>query len=78
MFERQLLIITIFKLQKICINKEVNFKFIVDIKADEDNFSIKTTIKSKNQLVARIQDTIEYLKQYKEFFKYAVYLESCL
>lgn len=69
----------IIKIQKIYENDMTNFKCIVDI-VDEngDYFSIKTTIKSKEQLDTKINEIIESLKLHKEFSKYVYDLENCI
>lgn len=60
------------------VNKS-NYTFRVDIVNDcGDNFVIKTTITSKEQLVENLNKTIEALRLYKEFAKYADDLENCI
>lgn len=69
----------IIKIEKYIIDQKISFKFIVDItNEDGDNFSIKTTIKSKENLYEKLQETIESLRAHKEFTKYANDLENCL
>jgi hypothetical protein len=67
------------KLEKIETENKLNYRFIVDISIDNgDNFSIKSTIKTQEQLNQKLEQTIEALKQYPEFSKYADDLEDCL
>ena len=69
----------IIKIEKCIIDQNISFKFIVDItNEDRDNFSIKTTIKSKEHLYEKLQETIESLRVHKEFSKYIDDLENCL
>ena len=67
------------KLQKVEKENKLNYRFIVDITIDNgDNFSIKSTIETQEQLNQKLEQTIEALKQYPEFAKYVDDLESCL
>ena len=69
----------IIKLEKQLVNNEKAFKFIVDIKTkDEDQFMIKTTIDSKEKFVSLLESTINSLKEFELFYKYAEDLENCL
>lgn len=69
----------IIKIQKTVKEDKTDFKFIVDITTEDgDSFVIKTTIKSKEQLNSKIQETVESLRAQKEFNKYADDLEACL
>lgn len=69
----------IIKLEKQFVNNEKAFKFIVDIKTkDEDQFMIKTTIDSKEKFVSLLESTINSLKEFELFYKYADALEDCL
>lgn len=69
----------IIKLEKQLVNNEKTFKFIVDIKTkDEDQFIIKTTIDSKEKFVSLLESTINSLKEFELFYKYADDLEKCL
>ena len=69
----------IIKLEKQLVNNEKAFKFIVDIKTkDEDQFMIKTTIDSKEKFVSLLESTINSLKEFELFYKYADDLEKCL
>ena len=69
----------IIKLEKQYINDEKSFKFIVDIKTkDEDRFMIKTTIDSKEKFISLLESTINSLKEFELFYKYAEDLENCL
>lgn len=67
------------KLQKVETEDKTEFKFIVDIiNENGDNFIFKSIIKSQEQLNQLIQQTIEALKNYPKFSKYADDLENCL
>lgn len=67
------------KLQKVETDNKTEFKFIVDmINEDGDNFTFKSVIKSQDQLNQLIQQTVEALKQYPKFNKYADDLEEYL
>lgn len=67
------------KLQKVKAAYGTEFKFIVDIiNEDGDSFTFKSIIKSQDQLNQLIQRTVEALKQYPEFNKYADDLENYL
>lgn len=71
--------IPLIKLEKIETENKLNYRFIVDISIDNgDNFSIKSTIETQEQLNQKLEQTIEALKQYPEFSKYADDLEYCL
>ena len=60
-------------------DNKTEFKFIVDTtNEDSDDFIFRSTIKSQEQLNQLIQQTVEALRQYPEFNKYADDLESCL
>ena len=55
------------------------FKFIVDItNTDGDDFRIRTTFDTQDKFMALIQSTVNALKEFKEFYKYAEDLENCL
>ena len=67
------------KLQKVEVKDKTEFKFIVDIiNEDDDSFTFKSVIKSQDQLNQLIQQTVEALKQYSKFSKYADDLEEYL
>lgn len=67
------------KLEKIEKENKLNYRFIVDITTGSgDNFSIKSTIETHEQLNQKLKQTIEALKQYPEFNKYADDLEEYL
>lgn len=71
--------ITLITIEKVIINEEEMFKFIVDISTDEnDEFKIKTTFDSQEKFRSLLEATINALKEYKEFYKYAEDLENCL
>lgn len=55
------------------------FVFIVDITNDDgDKFIISTKLSDKSQLNKLLYDTIEALKLYEQFAKYADDLENCI
>ena len=55
------------------------FKFIVDItNTDGDDFRIRTTFDTQDKFMALIQSTVNALKEFREFYKYAEELENCL
>jgi len=55
------------------------FKFIVDItNEDDEKFIISTKLYNKAQLNKLVTDTIESLRLYEQFYKYADELENCL
>ena len=67
------------KLQKVEAEDKTEFKFIVDItNEDNDDFRFRSIIKSQEQLDQLVQQTIEALKQYPKFSKYANDLEEYL
>ena len=67
------------KLQKVDTNSRTEFKFIVDIvNEDGDNFTFKSVIKSQDQLNQLIQQTVDALRNYSKFNKYADDLEEHL
>lgn len=67
------------KLQKVEVEDKIKFKFIVEItNEDGDDFIVRSTIKSQDQLNQLIQQTIEALKQFTQFSKYADDLEKYL
>ena len=69
--------IPLIKLEKTTKDGKNCYKFLVDItNEDDDNFTIKSIISSKvNQL---LESTINALKEYPQFSKYADDLENCL
>ncbi len=67
------------KLQKVEVEDKTEFKFIVDItNEDNDDFRFRSIIKSQKQLDQLVLQTIEALKQYPKFRKYADDLEEYL
>lgn len=71
--------ITLITIEKVIINEEEIFKFIVDISTDKnDEFKIKTTFDSQEKFRSLLEATINALKEYNEFYKYAEDLENCL
>ena len=64
--------IPIIKLEKTNINDKKVYRFIVDItNEDGDNFSMKSIIDSKDKFNQLLQSTIDSLKNYPQFTKYA-------
>ena len=71
--------IPLIKLEKSNNDGQMNYKFIVDITSEnEDRFMIKSIIKDKDQLNALISQTVEALRLYPQFTKYADNLEDCI
>jgi len=69
----------IVKLQKVNINGNVNFKFVVEITNSKgEEFIIRSFIDSQEQLDKLIKQTVETLKSYPQFNMYADDLEDCL
>ena len=69
----------IIKLQKVNNDSDNAFKYIVEITSEKgDDFIVRSTIKTQEQLNQLIQQTVEALKQYPQFSKYADTLEDCL
>ena len=67
------------KLQKVEADIRTEFKFIVEItNKDGDDFIFRSIIKSQDQLNQLIQQTVDALKQYPKFNKYADDLEEYL
>ena len=67
------------KLQKVKVQDNTEFKFIAEITNDDgDDFIFRSIIKSQDQLNQLIQQTIEALRNYPKFNKYADELEECL
>ena len=67
------------KLQKVEVEDETEFKFIVEItNEDGDDFRFRSIIKSQEHLNQLIQRTVEALKQYPEFNRYTDDLSNCL
>ena len=67
------------KLQKVKADNKTEFKFIVEItNEDSDDFIFRSIIKSQDQLNQLIQKTIEALRLYPKFNKYADDLEEYL
>lgn len=71
--------LTIITIEKVIVDEEEVFKFIVDISTDEnDEFKIKTTFDTQEKFRSLLVSTVNALKEYKEFYKYADDLENCL
>ena len=69
----------IMKIEKKVFPEEVRYKFIVDINTEDgEGFSLKCYIDNETQLENLIRQTIESLKTYPQFYKYAEDLENCL
>lgn len=72
--------ITLITIEKVLLNSDTEaFKFIVDISNEnDDEFTVKTTFDSQEKFKSLLEATINALKEYKEFYKYAEDLENCL
>ena len=71
--------ITLITIEKVIVNDEEVFKFLVDISTESnDEFKIKTTFDSQDKFKSLLEATINALKEYSEFYKYAEDLEKCL
>lgn len=70
--------IPLFKIEQIKVNEETNYKFIIDITNENDNFSIKSIIQTQEQLNKLIEQTVDALNSYPQFVKYADDLANCL
>ena len=69
-------IITLEKVEK---DGDEMFRFIVDItNQDGDDFRIRTTFDSQDKFKSLVSATINALKEFKAFYKYADELENCL
>jgi uncharacterized protein YcgL (UPF0745 family) len=68
--------IELIKFDKIYQNEQIKYKFIVDL--DDDDIVIKSTFDSKENLKSLIINTINNLKESKQFYKYADELENCI
>ena len=67
------------KLQKVKVENKTKFKFIVEITTkDGDDFVFRSIIKSQDQLNQLVQKTIDALRLYSKFNKYADDLENYL
>ena len=67
------------KIEKTKIAEDTRYKFIVDITTEDgEGFSVKCFIDNKSQLDNLIKQTVENLKSYPQFSKYADDLEECL
>ena len=71
--------VPILKLEKTQVKDQNVFKFIVDITNDNgDNYSVKAIIETKYKFDQLLKSTIDSLKNYPQFNKYANDLENCL
>ena len=71
--------VPIIKIEKTKEKDKKIYKFIVDItNKDGDNFSMKSIIDTSNKFNQLLQSTINALKEYQQFAKYADDLEQCL
>lgn len=71
--------IPIIKFEKIEKDKQLKYKFIVDLTTkNEDHFLIQSFIETKEQLSQKLTQTIDALNQYPEFSKYTDDLEEVL
>lgn len=69
----------IIKIEKTKTAEATRYKFIVDITTEDgEGFSVKCFIDNKSQLDNLIKQTVENLKSYPQFSKYADDLEECL
>ena len=69
----------IIKIEKTKTAEATRYKFIVDITTEDgEGFSVKCFIDNKSQLDSLIKQTVENLKSYPQFSKYADDLEDCL
>lgn len=67
------------KIEKTKTAEDIRYKFIVDITTEDgEGFSVKCFIDNKSQLNNLIKQTVENLKSYPQFSKYADDLEECL
>lgn len=67
------------KIEKTKTAEDTRYKFIVDITTEDgEGFSVKCFIDNKSQLNNLIKQTVENLKSYPQFSKYADDLEDCL
>lgn len=67
------------KIEKTKTAEDTQYKFIVDITTEDgEGFSVKCFIDNKSQLDNLIKQTVENLKSYPQFSKYADDLEDCL
>ena len=58
-------------------NKNV-FKFIVDVSIEDNDFIIRSIFDNKEKFDQLLQSTINALREYSQFSKYADELESCI
>ncbi len=70
--------VPLIKLEKTKNKDKKAFKFIVDISNDEDNFSVKSIFDTKEKFDQLLQSTINSLREYPQFNKYADELENCI
>ena len=71
--------VPILKFEKTQVKDQNVFKFIVDITNDNgDNYSVKAIIETKYKFDQLLKSTIDSLKNYPQFNKYANDLENCL
>lgn len=70
--------IPLIKLEKTGIEDKNCFKFIVDISNKNDDFIIRSIFNNKEKFDKLLQSTINALREYPQFSKYADELDSCL
>ena len=70
--------IPLIKLEKIRTEDKNVFKFIVDISDKNDDFRIRAIFDTKEKFDQLLQSTINALREYSQFSKYADELESCI
>ena len=69
----------LFKIEKIKVDEKIDYKFIVDITTDKgDDFIVKTIIQTQELLSTLIEQTVNALRNYVQFNRYADDLENCL
>ena len=71
--------VPLIKLEKSIKDDKQVYKFIVDITNDDDDrFLVNSIILSKDKFSQLLESTINALKEYSQFYKYAEDLENCL
>lgn len=71
--------IPIVKLEKQMVGKSKKYKFIVEIKTEKnDEFIVRSTIDTKEKFYNLLEATINSLREFKEFSKYASELSKCI
>ena len=70
--------VPLIKLEKTKVEDKNCFKFIVDISNKDDDFIIRSIFDNKEKFDQLLQSTINALREYSQFSKYADELENCL